>query len=156
MSASTCCGGCQNGCGGCHTVSTPPLNAAQQEFLNALAVQKALPVTRFVRMNTQNDDVFIIALEPVYLTSPTDSMEAVKTYGAFLTELAEMGLLTLSYDSPLPDYLYLEYHTSSLFAFFQETVQEGAKNAAFLGNTAVLECGSIALTDLGARCVAAC
>ncbi len=156
MSASTCCGGCQNGCGGCHSVSTPSLDAAQQEFLNALAVQKTLPVARFVRMNDQIDDVCIVALEPVYLMSPTDSMEAVKAYGAFLTELEELGLLTLSYETPLPDYSYLEYHTSSLFAFFQETVREGSKNATFLGNTAVLECGSIALTDFGARCVAAC
>lgn len=146
--------GC-NGCSGCccHKQPTPiSLDETQKQFLLELTLHEYLPVTRFIRTNSVNDDVYIIALAPVYLVTAEDSIETVKQTGSFLLDMEKAGLITLDYGAPLDGYPYLEYTRSSLFAYFSKTVCEGAEcNPDFLGDTPHLELGSIAITDLGRR-----
>ena len=149
-----CCGGCST-CGGCGAPAPVRLNAAEKELLIALETSGGLPLTRFVMVNAEeDDDVYIVALEPVYLYSTTDTMEKVKETGVFLKRLAEAGLITLDYDTPLADYLYTEYTESALFAFFVDTVREGALRPGYLADTACLEAGQIQITDLGKQSLA--
>lgn len=78
-------------------------------------------------------------------------MKTVKEAGTFLQKLEDLGLITLDYDMPLKGYSYEEYKTSTLYEYFRATVAEGASRPNFLGDTPVLELGSIALTEEGKK-----
>lgn len=149
------CGNCGGGCGGCccrPTQAPVLLNKEQKEFLLELTLHNYLPLTRFIRTNSQNDEIYIVALEPVYLITTADSLETAKETGRFLREMEAAGLITLDYGSPLDGYPYLEYYSSSVYAYFVETVQKGAQHSSeFLGDTPHLELGSIAITPLGSQ-----
>ena len=82
-------------------------------------------------------------------------MAMVKEAGAFLKKLEDMGLITLDYDIPLNGYAYQEYKDSALFEYFCATLKEGAGRPGFLGDTPVLELGSMALTEAGEAVAAA-
>lgn len=136
-----------------HLLSPQDLTANQRDFLHALARRRALPVARFAVESSRERDFYSVALSPVFLRSTGDDMAAVKEAGAFLTKLEALGLLTLDYDIPLKGYPYEEYHHSALYAYFVSTVEEGARQQGFLGDTPRLELGSMALTPLGERLV---
>ena len=80
-------------------------------------------------------------------------MERVKQLGNELSQLEEMGLLTLDYDIPLQNYSYEEYQTSALYAYFTKTVAEAATLPDPTFDTPKLELGSIALTEAGEKIV---
>lgn len=61
-----------------------------------------------------------------------------------LLELERMGRITLDYGYALSGYSYEEYQNSTLFAYFSKTVEEAKGKSGFLGDTPVLEFGSIA------------
>ena len=122
------------------------LSANQTAFLHQLLHSRYLPVARFVVESSREEDFCAVALEPVFIRATGDSLEAVKEAGAFLTGLEEKGLLTLDYDIPLEGYGYEEYRACALFQYFQDTVRQGAGKPGFLGDTAALELGSMALT----------
>ena len=90
------------------------------------------------------DDFSSVALSPVYLRGPEETMDQVKETGRMLLDLEERGWLTLDYGYPLEGYPYTEYRESALYALFQRTVKEAAGRPGFLGDTPVLELGSIA------------
>ena len=154
---------CGCGCGHDHTHIPPSAPASgpaevtdsQKDFLHELAHRRFLPLARFTVEDSREKDFISTAMAPVFIRSVSDGMDAVKEAGAFLQRLADMGLVTLDYDLPLQGYGYEEYKQSSLYAYFRATVAEGAAKPGFLGDTPVLELGSIALTEAGARIAAA-
>lgn len=127
----------------------------QKEFLHLLSHSHYLPVARFTVKDSREDDFVSTALAPVYICSATDDMKTVKKAGAFLQRLEDLGLITLDYDIPLNGFGYEEYKTSALYEYFCATVAEGASKPNFLGDTPVLELGSIALTEEGEQIAAA-
>ena len=62
--------------------------------------------------STAEDDFSSVALAPVYLLSPQDTMEQVKKMGALLLDLERRGWITLDYGYALEGYPYEEYRTS--------------------------------------------
>jgi hypothetical protein len=125
------------------------LSDEETDFLRCLAQTPFLPLAKFVLKSSKSTHLESVALAPVYLNDKDESMESVKKTAAILTSLAEYGLITLDYDEPLENGNYTVYSSSSLYAFFKETVTEGAKNKNFLFDTTALELGSIALTHRG-------
>lgn len=153
-----CACGCD--CGHDHHPPKPPvdprqLTLAQQDFLDRLAHHHYLPVARFTLKDSREADFASTALAPVFLQSAQDDMATVRQMGASLQQLEDLGLLTLDYDIPLGSYDYALYRESALYAYFCSTVAEGAQNPDFLGDTPLMELGSIAPTDEGARIAAA-
>lgn len=138
----------------CHHVDAV-VTENQAAFLHQLSHNHYLPVARFVAEDSKQDDFSIIALAPVFLRSAADDMSMVKEAGAFLKKLEDMGLITLDYDIPLDGYAYEEYKSCALYAYFCDTVREGAKMPGFMGNTPILELGSMALTEAGEKIAAA-
>jgi hypothetical protein len=127
----------------------------QEEFLHLLSHRHYLPVARFTVTDSREEDFALTALAPVYICSADDDMKTVKESGAFLQKLEDLGLITLDYDIPLNGFGYEEYKTSVVYEYFCATVAEGASRPDFLGDTPVLELGSIALTEEGERIAAA-
>ena len=128
---------------------------SQKDFLHQLSHSHYLPVARFTVRDDREEDFVSTALAPVFLRSADDDMKTVKEAGAFLQTLEDLGLITLDYDIPLNGYGYEEYRTSALYEYFCATVAEGAARPSFLGNTPVLELGSITLTEPGEQIAAA-
>ena len=120
------------------------LTEAQTAFLHELEHHHFLPVARFLIESSREDDFSSVALAPVYLRGPEESMEWVKETGAMLLGLEEKGYLTLDYDYPLESYPYTEYRQSDLYAYFCRTIEEAKGRPGCLGDTPVLELGSIA------------
>ncbi len=120
------------------------LNEAQAAFLEELEHHHYLPLARFVVESSKEEDFSSVALAPVFLRHPGETMEWVKETGAMLLDLEARGLITLDYDCPLEGYSYGEYKTSDLYAYFQKTIAEAAARPGFLGDTPILELGSIA------------
>lgn len=127
----------------------------QKNFLHQLGHNHYLPVARFTITDSREADFALTALTPVFLRSAADDMKTVKEAGAFLQRLEDMGLVTLDYDIPLSGYGYEEYKASALYTYFCATVAEGASKPNFLGDTPVLELGSMALTEAGEQIAAA-
>jgi hypothetical protein len=126
----------------------------QKDFLHRLSHSHYLPVARFTVTDSREEDFVSTALAPVFICSATDDMKTVKEAGVFLQGLEDLGLVTLDYDIPLNGYDYEEYKVSALYEYFRATVAEGASRPNFLGNTPVLELGSIALTEKGKQVAA--
>ena len=63
------------------------LTEAQTAFLHELEHHHFLPVARFLIESSREDDFSSVALAPVYLRGPEESMEWVKETGAMLLEL---------------------------------------------------------------------
>ena len=120
------------------------LTEAQTAFLHELEHHHFLPVARFLIESSREDDFSSVALAPVYLRGPEEAMEWVKETGAMLLEMEEKGYLALDYDYPLEGYPYTEYRQSDLYAYFCRTIEEAKGRPGFLGDTPVLELGSIA------------
>lgn len=121
----------------------------QQNVLLALYERHYLPVARFAMQKAQEDAAYAVALAPVYLSDPVDSMEDVKALGQSLQQLEDHGLLTLDYDLQLKGYAYAEYKASALYADFAQMVAEGSGRSGHLFDTPLLELGSMALTEQG-------
>ncbi len=126
----------------------------QKDFLHQLGHSHYLPVARFTVEDSRDEDFITTALAPVFLRTAADDMEKVKEAGAFLRQLEDMGLITLDYDIPLDGYPYEEYRGSTLYEYFCATVAEGAAKPGFMGDTPMLDLGSIALTAAGAEIAA--
>lgn len=155
----TCGAGCGGGCAGggcaggccCGGERPAPLTLTEPHLalLRSLAANCYLPVARFVLTSTKEHDFRITALAPVHLYTREDTMETARATATLLTELEQAGLLTVDYDEPLRGCDYAEYHESALYAYFCQTAREAADRPGFLGDTPVLETGSIALTARG-------
>ncbi|MEA5134503.1 MAG: hypothetical protein VB035_00025 [Candidatus Fimivivens sp.] len=128
---------------------------SQKDFLHQLSHHHYLPVARFAVEDSRQEDFIATALAPVFIRSAADDMAMVKEAGAFLQGLENMGLITLDYDIPLDRYGYEEYKGSALYEYFCSTVAQGASNPDFLGDTPILDLGSMALTEAGEKIAAA-
>lgn len=154
---------CGCGCGHDHSHlhrandSTSPIDVTdnQKAFLHQLSHRHYLPVARFSVKDSRETDFIATALAPVFIQSTSDDMAMVKEAGVFLQKLEDMGLITLDYDIPLNRYSYEEYKGSALYEYFRATVAEGATKPDFLGDTPVLDLGSMALTEAGEKIAAA-
>lgn len=154
------CGcGCNHDHTHTHQAKAPSTSAEvtenQKDFLHQLHHHHYLPVARFTMEDSNKQDFIATALAPVFIRSVDDDMATVKEAGAFLKKLEDMGLITLDYDMPLDEYSYLEYKESSMYKYFCDTVAEGAAKPDFVGDTPVLDFGSMALTEAGAQIAAA-
>lgn len=143
------------GCGHTHApIATPEgLSSMQVDILLALRQRQCLPAACFTLAKADDSERHAVALAPVYLVTPEDSMEQVKRLGSELSYLEDMDLITLDYDIPIRDYAYEEYKTSALYAYFVKTVEEAAQRPNPTFDTAILELGSMALTDAGTEIV---
>lgn len=141
----------EEGCGGSCGCQNKELVISQEEadFLMCLAQTPFLPVTRFIMTSTQSEHLANVALEPVLMSSPQETMETVKDTAQVLKSLEEMEMITLGYDMPLINGDYSIYESSDLYAYFVQTIEEGKNLPGALFDTPVLELGSIALTQLG-------
>lgn len=153
--------GCGCGCGHEHhhhhhehPVVTPEAAAIEVSghelaILKTVQAVGCLPVARFVALKSDEDEVVIDCLSPVYLYETTDTMEEVKVMGAVLRGLEDKGLLSLDYDLPIRDFDYSLYTDSELYAYFTRTIAEAKGREGFLCDTPDIELGSMAVTELG-------
>lgn len=135
--------------GGCCQKREITVTQEEVDFLMKLSQIPFLSLVRFVMINSKEDDISCNALSAVHMNNKSDSMEIVKNTGRIISSLHDKGLLSLDYDLPLENDDYELYKTSDLFKYFIDTVTEGAKKPNALFDTAALEMGSLALTDLG-------
>ena len=146
---------CGCGCGHHHHHQQKPpvapgeVSDNQRAFLHRLGHSRYLPVARFTRTDSREEAFAVTALAPVFIQAAEDSMETVKEAGAFLQRLEDMGLITLDYDIPLDNHDYQAYKDSALYAYFCQTVREAAQKPGFMGDTPLLELGSMGLTEAG-------
>lgn len=138
------------GCGGQHREPDYDngLTIGENNVLMALTERGALPVARFALTSSKNAEAYAVAMEPVYIASPSDSMDVIREYGALFAGMEDKGLIDLDYDVPLPGYPYFEYKGSDAWKRFVEAAAE-AKARGFTFDTPNLELGGIALTSLG-------
>lgn len=143
---------------GCHgevieILPVEGMTVLQQNLLLGLYERRYLPVASFSLGREDQEEPLAVALAPVYIGDRTDTMERVREVAEALGGLETGGLITLDYDVPLAGYAYAEFKQSALYAYFAQTVREGAKlpDAAF--NKPMLELGSMALTEAGAAAV---
>jgi len=127
------------------------LSATELNFLALLLKSPILPVCSFVMKSSASDDVEAVALAPVFLASGNEAMEQIKETAAVLSALESYGLIDIDYSDMLEKYDYSVYVDSEIFKFFVETVKESATKPGVLFDTAALEAGSMALTQLGAE-----
>jgi hypothetical protein len=124
------------------------LSIAENNVLMALLERGGLPVARFALTSSREQDAYAVAMSPVYVADPDDSLEAIREYGAIYTGMEDKDLIELDYDFPLPGYPYREYRESSAWRHFMETAAE-AKQRGFTFDTPHLELGGITLTERG-------
>ena len=78
------------GCGHEHGPAQGELTPAMEDFLHHLHHHRFLPVARFLVESSVEEDFCAVALAPVYLRAPDESMESVKETAAMLLELEKM------------------------------------------------------------------
>ena len=143
-----CTGNCAT-CGDC-SASNDTLDLGELALMFELMETPFLPVCRFTMTKAgEEDTVRVTALAPVYFNAVDTTMEEAKQIGEALLHLEEKGIITLDYDVKLENYDYVEYRNSDLYKEFKKTVAEGAGKEGFLCDTAVIDMGSMALTDKG-------
>lgn len=118
----------------------------QKEMLEFINRYLYLPVAKFVISSTKEHDFRVVALDDVFLKSVHQTMEETKQMCKILKELENQNLITIDYDILIDGYNYDEYNQSDIYKYFCKTVEEGKEKPNFLGDTASLEFGSIALT----------
>lgn len=144
-------GCCSSGGGCCQTskkvLDIAGLSAEEKSFLDQLAKVQYLPLAEFVMKSSKESDFSTLALSPVFIEDTLESMDFIKLKGKFLKKLEEKNFITLDYDIELENYDYKEFLQSDCFDYFKKTVAEGATKENFLGDTAHLSKGSMALTQ---------
>ena len=118
----------------------------------ALTERGTLPVARFTLTSSKEAEAYAVAMEPVYIANPADSLDDIKEYGSLFARMEDKGLIDLEYDHPMPGYPYFEYKSSDAWKRFVETAAE-AKQRGFAFDSPNLELGCIALTALGQEVV---
>ncbi|MCI1965620.1 MAG: hypothetical protein LKJ17_05740 [Oscillospiraceae bacterium] len=129
-----------------------PLSDQEAEILGKLSSGGAVTVCRFVMSSSKEDSLQSIALAPVVIHSPGDTVALVKERGAVISQLVKRGLISLKYDGKaVPGFDEQTVRKSAAFTAFQEAVNEGSGKPNFLFDTALLETGSMEMTDDGAQ-----
>lgn len=145
----------KNGEKGCCGKDQEPINLSREELEILLELKEYcyLPIAEFVMCSSVNDHVRFTALAPVYIEKIEDDMEKVKNINTILRELEKKKLISLDYDIPLKGFDYTIYTKSEVYQYFIESINEGKEKTEFICDTAEIEFGSVALTDLGKRAV---
>ena len=125
------------------------LSDEEAKLLRLIGQFGSLPLTRFVLTSSKDDSLNLAALEPAVLDHEKEEIEAVKQRGQDLLSLEDKGLITLDYDIPISGYDYDGYKNSAIFGELQSAAQEAASKPGFLFDTASIDMGSMALTDMG-------
>ncbi|NLC32378.1 MAG: hypothetical protein GX781_03675 [Clostridiales bacterium] len=136
--------GCQEYTGGIQGLSDE-----EAKLLRLIGQFGSLPLARFVLTSTKDDSLHMSALEPAAIEHENESIETVKQRGEVLLSLEDKGLITLDYDIPISGYEYEGYQASAIFSTLQSAAQEAASKPGFLFDTAAIDRGSMALTDMG-------
>ena len=136
--------GCEEYTGGIQGLSDE-----EAVLLRLVGRYSCLPLTRFVLTSSKDESLNLSALQPVAINDESESMETVKQRGLALLSLEDKGLITLDYDIPIAAYDYEGYKKSAVFVQLQQAAQEAASKPGFLFDTASIEMGSMALTDMG-------
>lgn len=145
-----CCHSHPGQCCGHHgAMHIPAFTADAIAFLHLLSQIPFLPVGRFLLKSSRSHHLESVALAPVYLVNPHDSMEVIQTNAKALKELEQYGVISLDYDTPLKNYDYGIFLESVAYRYLQETVEAGRDNPDFIFDIAALELGSIAVTAFG-------
>jgi hypothetical protein len=149
-----CCsskqGAGQEGC--CHSHKQEPLNLNKAELMMLLDLAQYiyLPISRFI-ISSSTEEASFVALAPASVNSRDDSLETVKERAGILISLEKKGLISLDYDIPIEGYDYDLHISSAAYLYFEETVREGKEKPNFICDTANIEKGSAAITELGIR-----
>lgn len=125
------------------------LSDEEAKLLRLIGQFGSLPLTRFVLTSSKDDSLNLAALEPAVLDFESEDIEAVKQRGLDLLSLEDKGLITLDYDIPISGYDYKGYKNSAIFGELQSAAQEASTKPGFLFDTASIDMGSMALTDMG-------
>ncbi|NLG24325.1 MAG: hypothetical protein GX558_03150 [Clostridiales bacterium] len=128
------------------------LSIAENNVLMALLERRHLPVARFALTSSGQKDAYAVAMEPVYIADPDDSLDQIREYGALFNGMEDKGLIELNYDRPLADYPYAEYRASAALSRFVATAAE-ARERGFTFDTPDMELGMISLTDRGRQVI---
>lgn len=132
-----------------HENSEMTISHEEADILFKLVRHNYLPVCQFVMGISTEEEMKVVALSPVLISHTNDDINTVRGRGKILLALEQKGLIALDYDIPLGSYDYGDYKKSPAFTYFMEMINEGKSKEGFLFDTAELETGSIALTDLG-------
>ncbi len=128
-------------------LSLDGLNDREREFLSYLVAHQFLPMVQFVMLSSENPEFKKVSLSPAYIEDVTDTFEKIQTTGTMLDKLESEGFLSLDFNVPLQNCEYEEYYNSEVFAFYKNMINEISSNqAAFVGDTATIEKGSMAPT----------
>ena len=116
------------------------------EISRLMAVRKArrFPIARFELHCSQEPELRITALNHVCLTSPEDSMEAVKARAAVLESLQKKGLVRISYS--LPAYVQSDYrifYQSQIYELLCHTAMEAQGQPDFLFDLPAMRFGQV-------------
>ena len=141
--------GCKGGCGKCCAVKAISLTAEEQEFLSRLSQTPFLEVVRFIMKSTKSEHLELVALAPVHIYGGDDSMEQVKKTASVLKSLQDYGIIEIDYDLPITNYDYKSYKKSDVYMSFVEAIEEGKTKEKFIFDIPHMECGSLALTEIG-------
>ncbi len=128
-------------------LSIDSLNKNEIEFLSYLVAHQFLPMVQFVMLSSENPTFKKVSLSPAYIEDITDSFEKIQLTGTMLDKLESEGFITLDFNVELQNCDYTEYFNSDIFAFYKSMINEISSNqAAFMGDTATIEKGSMAPT----------
>lgn len=122
------------------------LSPMEKEMLQAVRDARRFPIVRFELHSSQEPSLRSIALNHVYITDPTDSMELVKERAAALEGLRNKGLVRISY--ALPAYVqsdYQIYYQSKLYELLCHTVMEAQGKEGFLFDFPAMRFGQVFL-----------
>ncbi|NLO85884.1 MAG: hypothetical protein GX096_10730 [Clostridiales bacterium] len=137
------------GCSGEHHGEPVEISDQEHSFLHSFVHHPYLPLARFLMASTKSSHIESIALAPVYLTDNTLNVPEVRQVGDMLAGLEDKGIISLDYDMPLGNYDYKPYQDSAAFHALEDVVREGSQQEGFLFDRAIIETGSMALTEFG-------
>lgn len=140
---------CGCGCSSGHHSEPTEISEQEHSLLHSFIHHPYLPLARFLMASTKSSHIESIALAPVYLTDNTLSVSEVRQVGDILTGLEDKGIISLDYNIPLSNYDYSPYHDSAAFRALEDVVREGSQQEGFLFDRAIIETGSMALTEFG-------
>lgn len=146
----SCCATCKGGCRRRYQIILTEEEAA---LLRLFAASPYLPAARFVMKSSKTPHATNIALAPVFLLSPEDDVKRAAHTAQLLLSLEDKGLIQIDYEMPLENANEEEFTSSPLFAYFTDTVLEGANRFHSVFDVAALELGSMGLTAIGRRAI---
>ena len=86
------------------------VNGNELAILKTVEAVGCLPVARFVATKSDEEEVVIDCLSPVYLYDEHDTMEDVKSIGAVLKGLEEKNLLSLDVQTIVSVMVHERFH----------------------------------------------